>query len=116
MSSRRYIPSAVELPYSPVLRSWAFAMGSFQVGSAAKACSSGEDSCHSGKNGDLGKHPRAPGGLGMVLGEVYLTWAARLPPSCPLHVLYGLGEARVHWGRGRHTHRSQQPLASFTAP
>lgn len=72
------------------------AMGSFQEGSVSKACASGEGSCHYGKNSDLGKHPRAPGELGMVLGEVYLTWAAHLPPSCLLHVLYGLGEAKVH--------------------
>lgn len=74
----------------------AFAMASFQPGSMSKAC---EGSCHYGKNGDLGKHPRAPGELGMVLGEVYLTWTAHHPPSCLLHVLYGLGEAKVHWGR-----------------
>lgn len=48
-----------------------FATGSFQAGSVSKARASGEGSCHSGKNGDLGKHPGAPGGLGMVLGEVW---------------------------------------------
>lgn len=48
-----------------------FAMGSFQAVSVPKTCASIEGSCHSGKNGDLGKHSRAPGGLGRALGEVW---------------------------------------------
>lgn len=95
-SPLRYIPSAV-------LRSWVFAMGSFQAGSAAKACASGEDSCHSGKNGDLGKHPRAPEGLGMVLRgglpDVGSTPPTLLPPACSIWTWRGqgaLGKRQTH--------------------